>query len=64
MEGPAESAILDPWDWQLESPTRDHTQAGPRLPCSCIVDVQLGLHVGPEQLQWGLFPVCGICSTS
>lgn len=33
-----------------------------------MVDVQLGLHVGPEQLEWGLFqrllPTCGMCSTS
>ena len=33
-----------------------------------VADVQLELHVGPEQLEWGLsqklLPVCGICSSS
>jgi hypothetical protein len=33
-----------------------------------ITDMQLGLHVGSQQLEWGLsqklLPVCGICSSS
>ena len=36
--------------------------------CPYVTVVQLGLHVGPEQLEQGLsqklLPVCGICSTS
>jgi hypothetical protein len=40
----------------------------PRAPCTYIADVQLGLHVGPEQLEQGLFlklmPVCWIYSST
>ena len=47
---------------------KKHTWAGPRPPLMYLVDVQLGLHVGPEQLEQGisqkLLPVCGICSSS
>ena len=39
--------------------------AGPKPPCTYLIDVQLGLHAGPEQLeQWQsqkLLPVHGIC---
>jgi hypothetical protein len=42
--------------------------AGPKPPCTYLIDVQLGLHAGPEQLeQWQsqkLLPVHGICSSS
>lgn len=38
---------------ESEPPTKEHTRARPRPPCS-YVDVQLGLHVGPEQLEQGL----------
>ena len=51
-----------------EPPTKEHTQAGPRSPCTYVTDVQLGLHVVPEQLEQGLsqklLPVCEICSSS
>jgi hypothetical protein len=62
---PTESTNLDPWRSQrLSHQPKEHTWAGPRPPCS---DVQLGLHVGPEQLEWELseklLPVHGICST-
>ena len=30
----------------------------PRAPCTYIADVQLGLHVGPEQLEQELFQHC------
>jgi hypothetical protein len=51
-----------------EPPTKEHTRAGPGPLCKYVADVQLGLHVGPEQLEQGLsqklLPVCGICSSS
>jgi hypothetical protein len=38
------------------------------IPCTYIADVQLGLYLGPEQLELGLsqklLPGCEICSTS
>ena len=40
---------------ESEPPTKEHTQAGPRSPCTYVADVHLGLHVGPEQLEQGLF---------
>jgi hypothetical protein len=53
---------------ETEPPTKEHTQVGPRPPCTYVVDVQLGLHVVPEQLEQGLSQelllVCGICSSS
>ena len=37
------------------------------LPGTYVANVQLGFHVGPEQLEQGLsqklLPVCGICSS-
>jgi len=40
---------------------KEHTQARARPSGSYVADVQLGFHVGPEQLEWGLaqklFPV-------
>ena len=33
---------------ETEPPTKEHTQAGPRPPCTYVVDVQLGLHVSPK----------------
>jgi hypothetical protein len=33
---------------------KEHTWAGPRPPHTYIADVQLGLHVGPEQLEQGI----------
>ena len=38
---------------ETEPPTKEHTQAGPRPPHTYVADVQLGLHVGPEQLERG-----------
>ena len=29
---------------ETEPPTKDHTWAGPRPPCTYVADVQLGLH--------------------
>ena len=53
---------------ESEPPTKEHTWAGPRPLYTYVTDVQLGLHVGPEQLEQGLFQklvaVNGICSTS
>ena len=34
--------------------SKEHTGAEPRPPCTYVADVQLGLHVGPEQLEQGL----------
>jgi hypothetical protein len=52
----------------IEPLTKEHTQAGPRSHYTYIVEVRLGLPVGPEQLEQGLFqkllPVCGIYSSS
>jgi hypothetical protein len=43
-------------------------RAGPRPPHTYVADVQLGLHMDPEQLEQGLslklLPVHGICSSS
>ena len=39
---------------ETEPPTKEHTWAGPRLACTYVADVQLGLHVGPKQLEQGL----------
>jgi hypothetical protein len=36
-----------------EPPTKEHAQAGPRPLHTYVADVQLGLHVGPEQLEQG-----------
>ena len=46
---PTEPTNLDLWS----SPTKEHTQAGPRPPRTYVADVQLDLHVGPEQLELG-----------
>jgi hypothetical protein len=39
---------------RLEPPTKVHKWPGPRPPHTHIADVQLGLHVSPEQLELGL----------
>ena len=39
---------------EFEPPTKEHAQNEPRPPCTYVADVQLDLHVGPEQLEWGL----------
>lgn len=39
---------------ETDPPTKEHTRAGPRPSCTCVADVQLGLQVGPEQLEQGL----------
>jgi hypothetical protein len=53
---------------ESEPPTKEHTQARPRPPGSYVADRQVGLHVGPEQLEQGLcqklLPVHRICSFS
>jgi hypothetical protein len=46
---PTESTNLDLWQIsQSESPAEEHTWAGPRPLCTHVADVQLGLHVGPQ----------------
>ena len=49
---------------ESEPPTKEHTWAGPRPLYTYVTDVQLGLHVGPEQLEQGLsqklLPIHGI----
>ena len=61
---PTEPTNLDLWS----SPTKEHTQAGPRPPRTYVADVQLDLHVGPEQLEQGLSQklllIREICSSS
>ena len=42
------------WLSETEPPAKEHTQAGTRLSCSYVVDMQLGLHVVPKQLVQGL----------
>ena len=51
-----ESTKLDPWGSQrLNPPAKDHTKARAyKAPCTYVADMQLGLHVGPEQLEQGL----------
>ena len=50
------------------TPTNGHTWTGPKPPHTDVTDVQLGLHVDPEQLERGLsqklLPVYGICCSS
>ena len=48
------------WTLVAEPPTKEHTLAGPRPPCTCVADMQLGLNVGPKQLEQKLLPVCEI----
>jgi hypothetical protein len=36
--------------WETEPPTKEYTQAVPKPSHTYGADVQLGLHVGPEQL--------------
>jgi hypothetical protein len=64
-----ESTNLHPWGLsESQPPTKDHAQAGPRPPHTYVADVQLGLHVGPEQLELGLsqklLPLSGVFSSS
>ena len=65
---PTESTNLNLRLSESEPPTKEHTWAGSKPFCSDVADMQPGLHVGPEQLEWGLsqklLPVRGICSTS
>jgi hypothetical protein len=68
---PTEATNLD---WLQFSETNSQTKEINRLdqpppyPCTCVADMQLGLHVGPEQLEWRLsqklLPVCRIYSSS
>ena len=37
---------------------KEHSQAGLRSPHTYVSDVQLGLHVGPEQLKRGYSKSC------
>jgi hypothetical protein len=56
--------------WTLGGSQRQNQQPKtiPRPPCTYVTDVQLGLHVGPEQVEWGLsqklLSVSGIYSSS
>ena len=67
-ERPTETIILDPWGSESEPPPKVHTGAEPRPPHTYVADVQLGFHVGSEQLKrrisQKLIPVHGICSSS
>ena len=51
-----------------QSPTKQHTPAGPRPLCSYVADLELNLPMGPKQLKRRLspkqLPVSWICSTS
>lgn len=67
---PTDSTNLDPQDSQRLNHQQKSIQ-GLDLdlpPHTYGADVQFGLHVGPKQLEKGLFlnllPVCGLCSTS
>ena len=67
-ERPTKSTNPNPWATQSEQPTKEHTQTGPRPPCTYVADVQFGIQVGPKQveqrLSQKLLPVCGICSSN
>jgi hypothetical protein len=41
-----------------EPPTKEHTGVGPRPPCTHVADVQLALHVGPQQLEQDYPKIC------
>ena len=44
---PTGSTNLDPWGLsESETPSKNHTQAAPGFPASCIADVQFDIHVG------------------
>jgi hypothetical protein len=65
---PTESTNLDPWGLsEIETPTKEHILAEPRPPHTYVADVQLGLHVGPKQIEQGLsqklLPMHAIYST-
>jgi hypothetical protein len=53
---------------ESKPPTKEHPLAESRPRCLYVADVQLDLHVGPEQLEQGLsqklLPVHRICYTS
>jgi hypothetical protein len=69
---PTESCNLDPWGLPVTEPaTKARTWAGPIPPPlqSYIVDVQLGLHMGPPPkagrgLSFTVLPPCGSCSSN
>ena len=53
---PTESTNLDSWEFsESELPAKELTWARPRSPQTYVTHVQLGLHVGPEQLERGLY---------
>ena len=61
-----ESTNLDSWGLpETEPPIKEHTWAGPRppypSPCTYVADVQLGLRVGPKQLERGAIPKAVAC---
>jgi hypothetical protein len=43
---PTELTNLDPWASPSEPPTKEHSSARRRPPCTYVADVQLGLHGG------------------
>ena len=56
---PIESTILYPWGSQI--PNHQPKNKHPRLACTHVADVQVGLHVGPKQLEWGTIPKADAC---
>jgi hypothetical protein len=65
---PTESTNLDSWSCQILNHQPKNIHIGPRPPHSYAAYVQLGLHVGPEQLECGIYQkllsIHGICSSS
>jgi hypothetical protein len=58
-ERPTESTNLDPWGLsEYEPPTKEYTWAGPRPLFTYVVDMQLGFHVDPVQLEQGYPKSC------
>ena len=59
---PTESTNMVPWGLSETEPlTKEHTRAGHRLSCTHVVDVQLGLHVGPPTAGAGAVPKSVAC---
>ena len=64
---PQEDQQSQVWTLWAEPPTKEHSWASPRSPCTHGADEHLELHVDPKKLEWGLsqklLPICGICSS-
>ena len=55
--GQTESTNLDLWELsETETPTKEHTQTGPRPPLTYVTDMKLSQHVSPPKTEVGAVP--------